>query len=69
MARREWLCVCAGRQLRPSAGIIDKWSGMTCGGSGARGFDGGKMVNGRKRHIVVDTLGLVLTIGAHAAFV
>jgi hypothetical protein len=37
--------------------------------SGARGFDGGKMVNGRKRHIVVDTLGLVLTIGAHAAFV
>ena len=34
-----------------------------------RGFDGGKKVNGRKRHILVDTLGLVLTATAHSAYI
>lgn len=34
---------------------------------GIRGYDGGKKVNGRKRHIVVDTLGLLITVVVHAA--
>jgi putative transposase len=34
---------------------------------GIRGYDGGKKVSGRKRHILVDTLGLLLTMTVHAA--
>ncbi|MFE2917372.1 transposase [Kitasatospora indigofera] len=36
-------------------------------GSDSRGFDGGKLVNGRKRHVVVDTLGLLLAVMVTAA--
>ena len=50
-----------GKNTSPSAGIMDSQSAKTkdVGGS-ERGFDGNKKVNGRKRHILVDTMGLLL---------
>ena len=61
----------AGRDLEPTAGIIDAQSVKAAASVPAvsRGFDGGKKVNGRKRHIVVDTLGLLLTVMVTAASV
>ena len=46
-----------GRKAEPSAGSIDSQRGKTTAVPGARGDDAGKKVKGRKRHIVVDTLG------------
>ena len=51
----------------PSAAIIDSQSVKTTEQGGERGYDAGKNVNGRKRHIIVDTLGLLLAVVAHAA--
>ncbi|MFI0229392.1 IS5 family transposase [Streptomyces sp. NPDC017086] len=61
----------AGRDPEPTAGIIDAQSvkAATSVPAVTRGFDGGKKVNGRKRHIVVDTLGLVLAVMVTAASV
>lgn len=58
-----------GRDVEPTAGIIDAQSVKAAASVPAcsRGFDGGKKVNGRKRHIVVDTLGLLLTVMVTAA--
>lgn len=58
----------AGKQESPSLGIIDSQSSKTTrSGSIDRGIDGGKNVKGRKRHIVVDSMGLLLVVIVHAA--
>ncbi len=57
-----------GRQASPTAGVIDSPSVKTTESSGIRGFDAGKKVKGRKRHIVVDTLGLMYGLVVPAAF-
>jgi putative transposase len=56
-----------GREAEPSAAIIDSQSVKTTEAGGVRGYDAGKKINGRKRHILVDTLGLLLTTVVHSA--
>jgi putative transposase len=55
------------RNEDPSAGIIDTQSAKTTEAGGERSYDAGKKVNGRKRHIVVDTVGNLLEVVVHAA--
>src|SRR3954451_1586935 len=59
-ALRERVREKVGRTPQPSASIIDSQSVRTTEMGGPRGYDGGKKVNGRKRHLVVDTQGLLL---------
>ncbi len=56
-----------GRAASPTVGIIDSQSVRTTEAGGPRGYDAGKKINGRKRHILVDTLGLLLVVVIHAA--
>jgi len=73
----EWQCLpdrlraevrrAAGRHKHPTAGCLDSQSVKTTQMRGVRGFDAAKNSKGRKRHILVETLGLLLTIAVTAA--
>ncbi len=73
MARDPYRLACCtlrraiGRNALPSAAIIDSQSVKTTSVGGPCGYDGGKKIKGRKRHLLVDTQGFVLTVKVHDA--
>jgi putative transposase len=56
-----------GKKPTPSVAIIDSQSIRTAEGGRDRGYDAGKKITGRKRHIAVDTLGMIWAVAVHAA--
>jgi len=66
-ALRTHLRIADGREAQPCAAIIDSQSVKTTPVKGIRGYDAGKKVKGRKRHILVDTMGLLLIVLVHVA--
>ena len=57
----------AGKKATPTVAIIDSQSVRTAEGGEQRGYDAGKKTPGRKRHLAVDTLGLILAVIVHPA--
>ncbi len=68
-ALRVQVRTAAGREPTPSAASVDSQSVKTTATGGERGYDGAKKISGRKRHIFVDTLGLLLAVTVTAASV
>jgi len=64
---RERLRRLAGRESTPSAAIIDSQTAKSTERGGPRGYDGGKKMSSRKRHLLIDTEGLVLNAVVHRA--
>ncbi len=66
-ALREKTRRAAGKKSTPTVAIVDSQSIRTAEGGEERGYDAGKKITGRKRHIAVDTLGLILAVVVHRA--
>ncbi len=66
-ALRDRVRTAEGRDVQPSAAVLDAQSVKTHEGGAAIGYDAGKRVRGRKRHLLVDTLGLLLAVARTTA--
>lgn len=66
-ALRALVRVRSGRAAYPSLGLLDSQSVRVANQGGVRGFDGGKRIWGRKRHVLTDTMGFIITLVVHSA--
>jgi len=66
-ALREKVRRAAGKKSTPAVAIVDSQSARTGEGGEERGYDSAKKITGRKRHLAVDTLGLLLAVVVHGA--